>query len=330
VDKKICGIKMTNYFLISVSNRENLELCKKYALAGFPNSINGVWTFCEIKEGDFVSFLYAARAHNLYKVQKKVAFKNAENLPPWKPVTFKISRKTYYFPFLLYLQLVRKFEESLVRTEFAYVAENLLLRGGYRKTHFQADQTTLQNVSQMGQRISKLSATLECSSQTFIPKFTTNKSFIENPYVFPFREIILQSVIRHYLCDKKKLQKFLDDISVEKVNSENLEVLGEKALAEGHIDIFIKEAIPIGESKNILTEIKIGKAVRKDFEQLESYLEEFGPECLKAVLIAKDFSRKTVYAFKNKITPLKYVFSSDLATPRSFDELINCVKLEKY
>ena len=55
-----------SYFLISVSNRKNLELCKKHALAGFTNSINGVWTFLEVGEGDFVSFLYGARAHNLY------------------------------------------------------------------------------------------------------------------------------------------------------------------------------------------------------------------------------------------------------------------------
>ena len=48
------------YFLISVSNRTNLDLCIKYALAGFTDSINGLWTFVEIQEGDFISFLYGA------------------------------------------------------------------------------------------------------------------------------------------------------------------------------------------------------------------------------------------------------------------------------
>ncbi len=38
----------------------------------------------------------------------------------------------------------------MVRQEFSYVAENLLLRGGYLKTHFQADTITLYNVSEMG------------------------------------------------------------------------------------------------------------------------------------------------------------------------------------
>lgn len=87
-----------NYFLISVSNRENLELCKKFALAGLTNSINGAWAYVEINEGDFVSFLYGARAHNLYRVKEKEAIRNAKDLPPWKPITFKPSNRTYWFP----------------------------------------------------------------------------------------------------------------------------------------------------------------------------------------------------------------------------------------
>src|SRR5580704_2468622 len=139
-----------SYFLVSVSTRENLELCVKHGLAGFPSGESGAWTFCEIHEGDFVSFLYGARAHNLYMVAKRQAIVDAEHGPPWKLLTFKESGKTYSFPFRLQLQPIRTFIEPIVRTEFFYVAENLLLRGGYRKTHFQADQTTLQSVSEMG------------------------------------------------------------------------------------------------------------------------------------------------------------------------------------
>ncbi len=141
-----------SYFLISVSTRENLELCIRYGLAGFLGGQSGAWTFCEIENADFVSFLYGARAHNLYRVDKREALKNSELLPPWKPLTFKESGRTYSFPFRLHLHPFRVFTEPLVRAEFSYVAENLLLRGGYRKTHFQADQTTLQSVSEMGTR----------------------------------------------------------------------------------------------------------------------------------------------------------------------------------
>src|SRR5918999_3811343 len=141
---------MPNYFLVSLSNYINLELCIKHALAGFTNSSNGFWTYLEIDEGDFISFLYGAKAWNLYRVKSKVGLKEAGTLPPWPSVTFRVSGQTYYFPFRLHLEPVRVLQESLLRAEFAYVARNLLLRGGYYKTHFQADQTTLQHVSQMG------------------------------------------------------------------------------------------------------------------------------------------------------------------------------------
>jgi hypothetical protein len=141
------------------------------------NNISGVWTFEEIREGDFVSFLYGARAHNLYRVIKKEAIKDAESIPPWPPITFQQSGKTYYFPFRLYLKPIRKFEEPLVRAEFAYVAENLLLRGGYRRTHFQADQTTLQSVSQMGNLWSEYISPLKIASyETFTPHFTKKET----------------------------------------------------------------------------------------------------------------------------------------------------------
>src|SRR5712692_417100 len=130
------------YFLISVSTGKNLELCIRHGLAGFPGGAGGAWTFCEISEGDFVSFLYGARARNLYKVQERQAFRDAEHLPPnWEPLPSKKSGPVY-FPFRLHLQPIRVFDEPLVRPEFAYIAENLLQRGGYGKTHFQADQTT--------------------------------------------------------------------------------------------------------------------------------------------------------------------------------------------
>jgi hypothetical protein len=201
--------KKPAYFLVSISNKTNLDLCVKYSLAGFTNSINGIWTFLEIREGDFISFLYGARAYNLYTVKAKEAIKDAANLPPWAPITFRISRKTYYFPFRLTLLPIRKFEESLVRPEFAYVAENLLLRGGYRKTHFQADQTTLQNVSQMGSLWQEKMELILPKYETFIPKFVRDRRFASPPEVFPLQEIITQALIRQYLTENRNLSSFL-------------------------------------------------------------------------------------------------------------------------
>lgn len=321
-------MKKANYFLISVSTQENLNLCKKYALAGFTNSINGVWTFNEINIGDYISFLYGARAHNLYTVIKKEAIKNADKIGPWKPVTFKISGKTYYFPFRLWLKPIRKFDEPLVRNEFSYVAENLLLRGGYRKTHFQADQTTLQNVSQMGMIYKEKTERLEMKYKTFIPKFSRDKNEIDTKEVFLFQEIILQSLIRHYLSVQQNMKIFLEMINVNFLNSKNLEVLGEKALPEGHIDLLIKEAVPIGILRNIIIEVKFGTATKKDFEQLIFYINEFGEECMKGVLIAKDFSKKVVKKYF-QVSPIVYSLN-DFDKPKSFSELLKSLKLERF
>lgn len=319
------------YFLISVSNLENLELCVKHALAGFTNSINGVWTFCEVIEGDFVSFLYGAKAHNLYKVISKEALKGAQDLPPWKPVTFKMSGKTYNFPFRLHLLPVRKFSESLVRAEFAYVAENLLLRGGYRKTHFQADQTTLQSASQLGDLCNEKTDLVLDDYETFVPRFTKSRTEVSSPEVFFFVEIILQALIRQYLSREENLAAFLGQIDLRTLNTSKLEVLGEKALPEGHIDILIKEAVPMGLSRKIVIEVKSGVAKIQDIAQLSSYLHEMGSECLAGILIAKDFSGKVLEeATKQGIHIFRYELNTfNNNTSVSFNELQEGFQLVK-
>ncbi len=312
------------YFLISISNRKNLELCIQYALAGFTNSINGVWTFSEIQEGDFISFLYGAKAHNLYRVEGKEAIKDAQDLPPWESITFRMSGLTYYFPFRLNLMPIRKLSESLVRAEFAYVAENLLLRGGYRKTHFQADQTTLQSVSQLGELYEETVDKLNLNDhETFIPRFTKSNDKVSPPEIFRFIELILQAIIRQHLSEEKILDTFLRQIDIATLDTSKLEVLGEKALAEGHIDILIKEAIPMGLARKIIIEVKTGLAKLQDVSQLSMYLDEMGNECLAGVLIARYFSRKVLQeAKRQRISTLEYKLGIiEDGIPVTFNEL---------
>lgn len=319
-----------SYFLISVSNRYNLELCIEHALAGFTNSIAGVWTFCEVREGDFVSFLYAARAHNLYSVVRREAIKDAGAMPPWPPITFQESGRTYYFPFRLHLKPIREFSESLVRPEFAYVAENLLLRAGYRKTHFQADQTTLQNVSQMGNLWNGQVKPLEMPKyDTFIPLFTQQRDEVNIPLIFPFWEIILQAVIRQHLMDKPNLAAFLDLVDINTLQSDQLEVLSEKAVPEGHVDILVKEAVPIGLAKKVTVEVKLRRAQESDLAQLADYMSELGNECIAGVLIAESFSRVVVSkAQKHDIKLVRYRVDLAWSTPKTFDDIRRNLRLE--
>ncbi len=316
--------------MISVSNRVNLDLCVKYALAGFTNSINGLWTFMEIAEGDFASFLYGARVFNLYQIIEKKAFKNAENLPPWSSITFKMSGRTYYFPYRLFLKPIRQLSEPMVRPEFAYVAENLLLRGGYRKTHFQADQTTLHAVSQMGEVCTETVSYLDLKNkEVFIPKFTWDKNSQNIPEVFKFQELILQSLIRHHLSDANKLQKFFDGMGMNDLNGSDFEILGEKALPEGHIDLLIKDAQPIGISRKIIIEVKTENANVIDVGQLRSYIDEIKSECKAGILIAKHFTKKVLGEAKsNGIACCVYSFKNvNKSSEYSFEELLSKLEL---
>ena len=72
----------------------------------------------------------------------------------------------------------------------------------------------------------------------------------------------------------------------------NFEVLSEKALPQGHVDLLLKEAIPFGTSKQIVIEVKTNKATIKDLDQIKSYMEEIGNDCVGRILIARDFNKK--------------------------------------
>ncbi|MFN4180530.1 MAG: hypothetical protein ACK4I8_09470 [Armatimonadota bacterium] len=318
-----------NYFFVAVSTRQHLELCLKYAVAGFPNSAAGAWTFVEIQEGDFVSFLYAARAFNLYEVVGKEAVVEFEKMPPWPPVSFRDSRKRYLFPFRLYLRPIREFCEPLVRPEFAYIAENLLLRAGYRKTHFQADQTTLQNVSQMGSLWDRDIQPLEMPPHTnFEPKFTTDKNMEQVPFVCEFQESILQAAIKRWLSDQVNLTKFLSMTGFEDLSPDELEALGEKALSHGHVDILIKDRVPIAQARKIAIEVKREHAQPRDLRQLRGYIDELGRECLGGVLIANSFSKSVVrLAPTLNICPVCYDLNLDWNSPRSFPEILASLTL---
>ncbi|MEM1981775.1 MAG: hypothetical protein QW788_04385 [Candidatus Hadarchaeales archaeon] len=315
---------MEEYFFIAVSNKENLELCLEWAMAGFPDTINGVWAYCDIKPGDFLTFLYGAKAYNLYRVIRKEAVKNPQVLPPpWKPIFFQTSGKVCHFPFRLELEPLRRLEEPLIRHEFSYIAENLLQRGGYWKTHFQADQTTLQQVSGMGEVWREEVRRREgISPDLFEPRFVRSRKKVEGAY--PLREVIVQSVLRHHLLRREVLKKLLNLLGVEGVGE--LEVLGEKALSEGYVDIFIKESYPKGKKVMIAIEVKLGSAERSDIEQLERYVEELGEECKAGVLLAERVPKHV--SPPERIHLIPYSFAIDLSSPHTFEELLKGVKLE--
>jgi len=259
-------------------------------------------------------------------VVDKYAFKEWEKLPPWKPLMF--GKKIYYFPFRLILKPIRELNESMVRPEFSYIAENLLLRGGYRKTHFQADMSTFYSVSQMGKIWKKPIESLKVDADTFTPSI----SFIEKsnpPQIFHFHEFILQALIRHHLSTKNKLQNLLNLLDGD-LNAEEFEVLGEKAFPEGHVDIFIKDIHPKGIARKIVIEVKKGNVKKEDIEQLKKYMKEIKEECMGGIIIAKVISQKLQKILeKDKIYPLVYRFY-DIEKDKMyrFEDLLEKITLE--
>ncbi|MEO0072157.1 MAG: hypothetical protein ABIK10_01775 [candidate division WOR-3 bacterium] len=317
------------YFLISVSNKTNLELCIKYALAGFTNSINGLWTFSELQEGDFISFIYGAKVFNLYTIERKEAIRNAEKIGPWPPVTFTMSRNTYYFPFRVFLKPLREFTESMIKPEFSYVAENLLLRGGYRRTHFQADRVTFHAVSQMGELYGTPIDEFKSNYKKFTPRFTLDKKDLNVPYVFYLHEIIIQSAIRQYLSKEKNLRFFFELTNLGNLSPEDFEVLGEKAFPEGHVDILIKEHSPKGYCRKIIVEIKKEALRNKDIDQLIMYTNELGKECECGVLIGKEVSNKVLKKAKNHRIECLIYTHRNFKRPFSFNELLTSLSFLK-
>ena len=320
---------MEEYFFVAVSNRENLRLCLEWSMAGFPDTINGVWAYCDIKVGDFITFLYGAKAYNLYRVVGKKAVRNPEALPPpWKPIFFERSGRTCHFPFRLELEPVRSFEVSLARQEFSYIAENLLQRGGYWKTHFQADQNTLYQVSnipesplQLPQPLGEKIGSGEVGAETFEPTFVRERGRVAGAY--PMREVIVQSLLRQHLREPEVLQRLLRRLGIE--GEEELEVLGEKALAEGYVDILIKRARPRGKNLMIAVEVKLGRAGRREMEQLRRYMEELGEECRAGVLLAERLSGDSP---PEGVHPVRYSFGLNLSQPHTFQELQHALSLE--
>ncbi|MEM2192744.1 MAG: hypothetical protein QXG38_03925, partial [Candidatus Hadarchaeales archaeon] len=250
---------------------------------------------------------------------------------PWPPVTFRMSGRTYYFPFRIFLKPIREFSESMIKPEFAYVAENLLLRGGYRKTHFQADLTTLQAVSQIGEPYKSSTSIFDEDFQEFVPQFVFDKKMTNPPYIFSFHEFILQSLIRHWLSRRENLQQIFDSLGLGILSAEDFEVLGEKAFPEGHVDLLIKESSPKGYCRKLIAEVKMGALQKRDVEQLKKYMSELGEECERGILIGKRTSKKVVREAKDKmIDCFLYSFKNfDSQKLYSFDELLFNLRVSK-
>jgi RecB family endonuclease NucS len=138
----------------------------------------------------------------------------------------------------------------------------------------------------------------------------------------------LQAAIRQHLSDEANLTSFLSTIGFENLAADELEVLGEKALSQGHVDILIKDRVPIAHARKIAVEVKLHKAQPRDLRQLKGYMDELGDECIGGVLIARDFS-KTVprEAAKHQVRLVCYELNLDSKSLYTFAEILSNLRL---
>ncbi|HEC76960.1 MAG TPA: DUF91 domain-containing protein [Thermoplasmatales archaeon] len=182
------------------------------------------------------------------------------------------------------------------------------------------------NVSNMGESFDKKHETLTLNAERFIPKIVFRRNKQKIPEKFYFHELILQASVRRKLIDI--LDEIINNFNLD-CNVNDFEILGEKALPEGFVDVFLKLKHPIGSNNYILVEVKTGKASKKDFEQLKHYLSEFKGENVGGILVARDFPKRKMLGEDKRIIPVKYLFNSlNIEEEYLYEELLKMLTLE--
>lgn len=166
--------------------------------------------------------------------------------------------------------------------------------------------------------------------ETFVPTLSWNRNLVSPPEVFYFHEFILQSLVKQWLSQNTNLQILFNSFGLNGLQAKDFELLGEKALPEGHVDILIKDYYPKGRSTEIVVEVKTGEAKLEHVIQARNYMHELGEECVAGVLIARGFSKRV--AQKAEIEGIKYCnYSFDGVTKdgvSSFEELMERFRLD--
>ena len=315
---------MPSYFLVAVSTRKNLEACVRHGLAGLPRSRPGVWAYEDILVGDYISFLYGAKVWNLYSVREKRAYLDATDLPPWELLTFR-SGMRYDFAYRLLLEPVKALNEEIARPGFHYLGENLLQRGGYGKSHFQADQLTFNFVSGLEGSPHPGIQVLDLPPSSFEPRFARGRP--ARP-ALQLTELVLQSCLRQYLSVPTHGSDFLSEFGVH--DAVGWEFLSEKALDAGIVDLFAKEAHPTtGRQKSLAVEVKLNDATAKDIKQALDYREELGEACVGAAVIAAGSGRKAIaVAQQSNVRVFSYGLP-DPSKPMTFAEILSGLTLSR-
>ena len=125
------------------------------------------------------------------------------------------------------------------------------------------------------------------------------------------------------------LRAFLAFLDLEVDNPEGLEVLGEMAIALGHIDLLMKQRVPLGSTFKIPIEVKTKRATPHDVSQLRAYMDELREDCQIGALVAADFAKTCARkAADAGIKLIRYTLTSDLNQTPTFQEIFRGLTLD--
>lgn len=268
----------SKYFIIVLSTKRNLDLCRKNSIAGFPETDNGQWAFLDIDVGDYISFYFNGRVWDLYEVVDKIIpnqwltklARGNEELDPeplnddekWDSI--KTKNQFIYFPFRLKLKKIvgTSYDSNIVfKSGFERLGINLVPRVSLKKTHFQLSINDIKRYFNFD--VSLKEKEFNIDSFVLCKKRSQHRSNQNNSINFEensideiiHQEIYLQSFV------KKLLEAYIDKIKiVEKCDS--YEFLSEQTTDGGESDIVI--LCRSNEELEFYIELKNTAMIKKD------------------------------------------------------------------
>ncbi len=113
------------------------------------------------------------------------------------------------------------------------------------------------------------------------------------------------------------------------MKAESSEVLGEKALTKGLIDLLVKQRTPRGISLKLPIEVKTKRAQPDDVIQIRSYMDESSGEAPIGILVAASFAKKATASAKNHgVSLVQYTLAEDLRRALTFEEIYQNLSLQ--
>lgn len=304
----LSGIIKSKYFIVILSNEENLNKCLDNNIAGFPETDNGAWAYLDINEGDYLSFYYNGRIFNLYKVKekfipekfKKERAKGSEYEDPvalpngdrWSAI--KTKKDNIYFPYRFSLQLIEEsdYATSLIfKQGFERLGINLVPRVSFKKSHFQLSIKDIMKSFNSTKTVSK-------GKYFFIDDF--QEVFYRKDQVTPSKlqeittkEIFLQTLLKRILeASIKKYKSFINLNSINELEFNELEFFSEQTVYGGEADLVIANdlknlAFIEVKNMNILTnKHKLTRVGQMACDQIQRYKDIIEPERLILKIVA--------------------------------------------